>query len=78
MKLNTEKSKIIIFNYTYNLQFTTRLELDKVNLEVLSDAKLLGTHITNDLKWDLNTHHLVMKGNSRMQLLQKFQHLEHQ
>ena len=61
----------MIFNYTYNHQFTTRLELDKVNLEVVSDAKLLGTHITNDLKWDLNTHHLVKKGNSRMQLLRK-------
>ena len=38
---------------------------------MVSETKLLGTHITNDLKWDLNTHHLVKKGNSRMQLFLK-------
>ena len=71
MKLNTEKSKIMIFNFTKNYQFTTRVSMDNVNLEVVNDAKLLGTHITNDIQWDLNTKHLVRKGNSRMQLLRK-------
>ena len=71
MKLNTEKSKIMIFNFTHNHQFTTRVKLDNVNLDVVNDTKLLGTHITNDLKWDLNTYHLVKRGNARMQLLRK-------
>ena len=71
MKLNTDKSKIMIFNFTHNHQFTTRVSLDNVNLEVVNETKLLGTHITSDLKWDLNTHNLVKKGNARMMLLRK-------
>ena len=71
MKLKTEKSKIMIFNFIKNYQFTMRVSMDNVNLEVVNDAKLLGTHITNDIKWELNTKHLVRKGNSRMQLLRK-------
>ena len=45
--------------------------MDNVPLQVVEEAKLLGTHITNDLKWDLNTKHIVKKSNSRMQLLRK-------
>ena len=71
MKLNTDKSKVIIFNYTNNYQFTTRVTMDNMPLQVVEEAKLLGTHITNDLKWDLNTKHIVKKRNSRMQLLRK-------
>ena len=71
MKLNTAKSKIMIFNYTKNHQFTTRVTMNNVTLQVVEDAKLLGTHITNDLKWDLNTKHIVKKSNARMQLLRK-------
>ena len=71
MKLNTDKSKVMIFNYTNNYQFTTRLTMDNMPLQVVEEAKLLGTHITNDLKWDLNTKHIVKKSNSRMQLLRK-------
>ena len=71
MAINTEKSKIMIFNYTKNHQFTTRLSINNVNLEVVNQAKLLGTHITNDLKWDVNTRQIIRKSNARMQLLQK-------
>ena len=35
------------------------------------EKKLLGTIITNDLKWEANTSFLVRKANSRMQLLGK-------
>ena len=71
MKLNTDKTKIMIFNYTTNHQFTTRVTLDNVNIEVVEEAKLLGTHITSDLKWDVNTKNIIKKSNARMQLLRK-------
>ena len=45
--------------------------LDNVNLEVVNEAKLLGTHITDDLKWDVNTRQIIRKSNARMQLLRK-------
>ena len=44
MKLNIDKSKIMIFNFTQNYQFTTRVSIDNTNLEVVNETKLLGTH----------------------------------
>ena len=48
MKLNTEKTKIIIFICTTNHQFSTRVSVNNVNIEVNEETKLLGTHIKND------------------------------
>ena len=61
----------MIFNFTNNHQFTIRVNIDDVKLEVIDNTKLLGTHITSDLKWDLNTINLIKKANARMQLLRK-------
>ena len=52
-------------------QFWTRLELNGQYLDVVQKAKLLGFHITNDLKWDVNTESLVKRANKRMELLRK-------
>ena len=71
MKINEEKTKTMIFNYTQDFQFTTYLKLNDNNIEVIAETKLLGTIISNDLKWDSNTNYLVKKANSRMQLLHK-------
>ena len=40
----------MLFNYTRNFQFTSRLMIDNVNFEVVNEEKLLGTNITDDLK----------------------------
>ena len=45
------------------------MKLGNENVESVTNTKLLGTIITNDLKWNENTSHLVKKGNARMQLL---------
>ena len=37
----------------------------------MKETKLLGTIITNDLKWGKNTKHLVKKAYGRMELLRK-------
>ena len=66
MILNQKKTKVMIFNCTDNYKFTTRLQLDKMNLEVVEKVKLLGVIISNDLKWDVNTAELVKKANARL------------
>ena len=53
--LNEEKSKVKMFNFTNNYQFTTRLKMENNNLEIIKSTKLLGTIIQDDLKWDKNT-----------------------
>ena len=62
MLLNSEKTKNMIFNFTNDYQFTTRMGLHNKNIEVLDSTKLLGTIISNDLKWDLNSKEIVRKG----------------
>ena len=71
MKLNTDKSKIMIFNFTNNYQFATRVNMNNVALEVVEETKLLGTYITSDLKWDKNTSNIIKKSNARMQLFRR-------
>ena len=71
MLLNEEKTKTMIFNFTNNHQFTTRLNVNNKNIEVVDNTKLLGTFITNDLRWDLNTNEIVKKANFRLQLMHK-------
>ena len=71
MLVNERKSKTIIFNYTNNYQFTTRLRINDQPLEVIDSTRLLGTIISNDLKWDLNCESIVKKANARMELLRK-------
>ena len=71
IQLNEKKSKSIIFNFTKNYQFSSRLLLNGVKLETVQDTKLLGTIISNDLKWNKNTDNIVNKANARMQILRK-------
>ena len=66
-----KRQKLMIFNYSKNNQFTTRLSLNNANIEVVDKIKLLGTTITNDLKWDENTDIIIKKANQRMQILRK-------
>jgi hypothetical protein len=71
MVINEKKSKTMIINYTNKYQFTTRLSINDKVLEVINHARLLGTIISDDLSWDLNTANLVKKANARMELLRK-------
>ena len=69
MRLNEKKTKNMIFNFTKNFQFTTKLYLNGEPLEIVKEIKLLGTFITNNLKWSKNTSEIVKKAYQRMQLL---------
>ena len=71
MQINESKSKIMVFNFTKNYQFSTRLKLEGHILETVSETKLLGTIVTNDLKWTKNTSFIVKKANKRLELLRK-------
>ena len=71
MILNKKKTKSMIFNFTNHFQFTTRMVEGNVNIEVVSEVKLLGTWITSDLSWNKNAAFLTKRAYARMQLLHK-------
>ena len=64
--LNPKKTK---FNFSTKNQFTTNLSVKEENIEMVNEAKLLGTIITSDLSWNRNTEELVKNANKRMRLL---------
>ena len=61
MKLNTQKTNNMIFNYTENFQFSTRMNINGQKIDTIEKTKLLGTIITNNLKWDENTREVIKK-----------------
>ena len=61
----------MLFNFTNNHQYTTRLSLNGENVEIVPEIKLPGTIIQNDISWNSNTSRLVKRANSRMLLLRK-------
>ena len=71
MKLNVDKTKNIIFNFSRDNQFSTDIKLDGKVIETVSETKLLGTLITNNLSWSKNTDKIVKESNKRMSFLHK-------
>ena len=71
MKLNEKKTTNMIFNFTRKFQFTTDISVNNRDIEIVKETKLLGTYITNDLKWNKNTSEIVKRANQRMQLLNR-------
>ena len=51
----------MIFNYSRKYKFSTQVSLENENIETVKEAKLLGTIITDDLKWNKNTAAIVKK-----------------
>ena len=70
-KLNVNKSKVMIFNFNDNHQFSTRIYMEDKPLDIIYESKILGTIVTTDLKWHRNTESLVKRAYSRMQILHK-------
>ena len=51
----------MIFYFTRKYQFTASLSVDEQPLEIVKETKLLGTYITEDLRWTKNTAEIVKK-----------------
>ena len=71
MKLNEKKTNIMIFNYTNNYQFATRIKINETILETLEQTKLLGVIISSDLTWRENTKMLIRKAYGRMEIIRR-------
>ena len=71
MMLNIPKTKAMKFNFTRNFQFSSRLSIDDKIIETISETKLLGVMISDDMSWDPNTQYIVKRANARMRMLHK-------
>ena len=73
MEISAKKTKAMIINFTDKYQFSSRMQLNNMNIDIVDEMKVLGTIITNKLSWNENTTNLVQKVNKRMLLLKKVQ-----
>ena len=71
MCLNKQKSKFMLINFTRKHQFSTRIELDNTPIQEITECKLLGVIIQNDLSFKKNTQSIIKKAYARMIILEK-------
>ena len=71
MLLNRKKSNLMIFNFTTDYQFSSRIEMEGEIMGFARETKLLGVLVNDRLNWDNNTVSLVRRANARMRLLHK-------
>ena len=71
MALNKQKSKFMLFNFTKKHQFSTRLVMGDSPLEEISECKLLGVTIENNLSFKKNTQSIIKKAYKRMIILER-------
>ena len=73
MVISEKKTKAMIFNFTDNYKFTTRIGLKGRNIEIVDKMKILGTIVDSKLSWDDNCSMIIKKVNARMQLIRSLQ-----
>ena len=76
MKINQEKTKIMVFNMTKKWQFPPEIGFQNQKfLEITKQSKILGVIISNDLKWSQNTQFIVEKALRRIWTLRRMKKL---
>ena len=75
MKLNKEKTKVMLFNTACYRDFMPEVSVDGKYLEVVEEYKLLGVMISSNLKWETNTSYTTKRAFSRLWMLRRLKNL---
>ena len=71
MKINKEKTKVMLFNTAKTRDFTPQMKIENEEIEVVEKLKLLGVMITDDLKWNCNTSYITSRGYRKLWILRR-------
>ena len=74
MKINEEKCNYMLFSRSEE-QFTTRLAVNNVKLDRVSESKILGLYISDNLSWSRNCREICKKAYSRLQMITKLKYV---
>ena len=69
MKVNPEKTKSMVISFTKKQLNLPSLILNDVPIEQVKSAKLVGVHISNDLRWQTQVNHMCSKASKRIFML---------
>ena len=72
MKINPKKTKIIMFNKSRKYDFPPQLYFsNREILEVVSEVKLVGVIVSNDLRWKKNTDYICERATKKLWTLRR-------
>ena len=75
MRINEDKTKVILFNNATKSDFLPNLTLDQQPLAVVEEIRLLGVQVRSDLSWRSNTAAICQKGYARLWMLRRLKPL---
>ena len=75
MRMNYNKTKLMLFNPCTSKDFMPSFELNGHELEAVDKTKLLGVILTSDLKWADNTKYIVERANKKLWILRRLKKL---
>ena len=61
----------MVFNPGKIRDFFPRFAINKMELDIVEEIKLLGVKIRNDLSWGPNTDYIVQKANRKLWCLRR-------
>ena len=71
MKLNLEKTKVMLFNTSNTKDFEPLFEVENTEIQVVTHTKLLGFHLTNNLNWKKHIDEMTKKAYTRIWILKR-------
>ena len=75
MQINYRKTKLMLFNPCWSIDFMPRIDLGGQQLEVVEKMRLLGVTITSDLKWSSNTADIIQRATNKLWVIRRLKKL---
>ena len=76
MRINTDKTKAVLFNTSWKYDFMPQLTMDgNTQLEVVEEFRRLGLNFMSNLSWQSNTDLMCQKGYSRLWMIKRLKKL---
>ena len=75
MKINYHKTKLMLFNPCWSVDFMPEMELGNQQLELVEQMRLLGVIIQSDLKWGSNTEDIVKRASNKLWVIRRLKSL---
>ena len=71
LQINAGKTKELVVDFRRRTVPPTPVNIQGMDIEMVTSYKYLGVHLNNKLDWSLNSAALYRKGQSRLQLLRR-------
>ena len=76
MKINTKKTKFMLFNNCSSIDFMPSMTLEPdEEIQLVEEMKILGVVVSSDMKWSANTANMTKKAFSRVWIIRRLKSL---